>query len=625
MCYATLITSRRNIPIYCFMILSYFSNSTIWSQTKDNSEYLSTVTRASQINRYVIGSGGIVNSTNSAKSFAISSTTGQTDVDSLGNQNYNLYSGFWLPPLGSISIVPNAQTSWVVGTQQEIEWTSKNASENVNIEISRNNGSTWQTLFPNSANDGSEFWEAQMPRSDFCIIRVRDANRAIVFGRSRLFSIDPEVVTKLTNPTPKPAGGTSKSYRLISVPLRLDNSSPRAVLEDDLGVYDPEKWRLFDYQNGGYVEIDSSRNFTPGRSFILIVRETPDSIDTGSGELVADSIVTVFLDSGWNFIANPFNFPIPVSALQTSERVITFTQNGWSDPIPPSDSLKPWEGYAIKVAVPGSLKIRLPEVGRQSQAKIAMPNTDGWSIQVKAQSQDAKDLANYAGVRGDALDEWDHHDFYEPPPIGDYVMLYFPHREWSIRPDTYSQDFRPANNDSYRWNFEVRSRIKDSVNLTFAGLDEIPAFYEVWVLDKVLKRSQNLRLNNRYGFQNLKKDLVHELVLLVGNKYFIEEKLNEAGAIPSQYALFDNFPNPFNPTTAIRYALPEQQKVTLKIYNLFGQEVTSLLDGELKNSGYHIEYWDGRNRQGFAVASGVYLYQIYIGSFSDTKKMVLVK
>jgi hypothetical protein len=256
---------------------------------------------------------------------------------------------------------------------------------------------------------------------------------------------------------------------------------------------------------------------------------------------------------------------------------------------------------------------------------MAMPIANGWSIQVRAQSQDAKDLANYAGVRGDALDEWDHHDFYEPPPIGDYVMLYFPHREWSIRPDTYSQDFRPTNSNSYRWDFEVRSRIKDSVKLTFAGLDEIPATYEVWVLDKLLKRSQNLRQNNHYAFQNLKKEQIHELALLVGNRQFVEEKLHEAGAIPSQYALFDNFPNPFNPTTAIRYALPEPQKVTLKIYNLFGQEVTSLLDGELKNSGYHIEYWDGRNRQGFAVASGVYLYQIHMDNFSDTKKMVLVK
>ncbi len=94
--------------------------------------------------------------------------------------------------------------------------------------------------------------------------------------------------------------------------------------------------------------------------------------------------------------------------------------------------------------------------------------------------------------------------------------------------------------------------------------------------------------------------------------------------LPQEFSLSQNYPNPFNPTTVIRYALPENQYVSLKVYNLLGQVVTTLVD-EQKAAGYYQVRWNGKNSSGRDVASGVYFYCIKAGSFVETKKLVLLR
>ena len=93
---------------------------------------------------------------------------------------------------------------------------------------------------------------------------------------------------------------------------------------------------------------------------------------------------------------------------------------------------------------------------------------------------------------------------------------------------------------------------------------------------------------------------------------------------PEKYVLSQNYPNPFNSSTYIRYQMPEQNHVSIRIYNLLGQEVITLAD-EIKEAGYHALIWDGMDKRGNFVGSGIYYYRIKSGSFSQTKKMVLLK
>ena len=94
--------------------------------------------------------------------------------------------------------------------------------------------------------------------------------------------------------------------------------------------------------------------------------------------------------------------------------------------------------------------------------------------------------------------------------------------------------------------------------------------------------------------------------------------------IPSQYTLHQNFPNPFNPVTTLRYELPEQTTVNITIYNMLGRQVRTIIN-QTQNAGYKSVIWDATNDYGKPVTAGIYLYQIQAVGFIQTKKMVLLK
>ncbi len=95
-------------------------------------------------------------------------------------------------------------------------------------------------------------------------------------------------------------------------------------------------------------------------------------------------------------------------------------------------------------------------------------------------------------------------------------------------------------------------------------------------------------------------------------------------AVPSSYSLSQNYPNPFNPETAINFSLKEPGKVTLRLYNLQGQLVRTLLDAE-KLAGSYSLLWNGTADNGVRLASGIYYYTLKVNGFEETKKLTLMK
>ena len=95
-------------------------------------------------------------------------------------------------------------------------------------------------------------------------------------------------------------------------------------------------------------------------------------------------------------------------------------------------------------------------------------------------------------------------------------------------------------------------------------------------------------------------------------------------ALPTDYALHPAYPNPFNPVTTLRYDLPRRAEVALTIYDILGREVRTLVQGE-QAPGYQSVVWDGTDGDGNPVASGVYLYRLEAGGFTQARKMVLLK
>ena len=96
----------------------------------------------------------------------------------------------------------------------------------------------------------------------------------------------------------------------------------------------------------------------------------------------------------------------------------------------------------------------------------------------------------------------------------------------------------------------------------------------------------------------------------------VEGILNE---IPIEYSLSQNYPNPFNPTTTITFQIPELSFVTLKVYDVLGNKIATLVNEEKPVSSYEVEF------NATTLPSGIYFYRVQAGTFVETKKMVLLK
>ena len=122
-----------------------------------------------------------------------------------------------------------------------------------------------------------------------------------------------------------------------------------------------------------------------------------------------------------------------------------------------------------------------------------------------------------------------------------------------------------------------------------------------------------------------KFELVAAFVHREGDEGLRIDRLGHAGILPPDYALGANFPNPFNPSTSINYALPRAGATRLTIYDVLGRKVRTLVDDNEHRAGFYTAVWDGRDEHSRVVASGVYFYLLEAGTLRQSRKMVLVQ
>ncbi len=134
---------------------------------------------------------------------------------------------------------------------------------------------------------------------------------------------------------------------------------------------------------------------------------------------------------------------------------------------------------------------------------------------------------------------------------------------------------------------------------------------------------------NYYFVKNDKSLGIHNTkyavaLLQKGLGFYPDEVKTLGNQVPSSFALNQNYPNPFNPSTRISFALPTAQNVKLEVFDILGNLVKTVVDGSV-SAGVHEVVWNGVDRNGSKVASGMYIYRLSAGTYSATKKMVLMK
>jgi hypothetical protein len=130
------------------------------------------------------------------------------------------------------------------------------------------------------------------------------------------------------------------------------------------------------------------------------------------------------------------------------------------------------------------------------------------------------------------------------------------------------------------------------------------------------------------------KEASREMTIVAGTEAYVADKVAGLKAAPKEFSLCQNYPNPFNPVTSIKFAVPQLKGTAempgaewacLKVYNIRGQEITTLMNSPVQ-SGYYTSNWNGRDYANRPCATGTYIYRLMVGNkFNKSIRMTLVK
>ena len=397
------------------------------------------------------------------------------------------------------------------------------------------------------------------------------------------------------------------------------------------GAYNTENWRFFELRGDQtYGEYPAVSPMIRGRGFWLATSRPGQVITTGPGTAATLEFITnITLNAGWTFIGTPYDFSVDQSQITTSTGEaldIRSFQGSWANHIGP---LVPFQGYAVASVGGGQLEVNPFLVTTTKTGSTPGKSTDpsaayDWALRLSAVSESAVDDDNVIAIAREASTGWDRMDRPEPPVIGNYISLYFPHPDWDVPFDRFNTDVRASFGERESWLFEVQTVVDEPITLSVDGFDSMPASLEIHLIDHMLHHQQDLKENASYTFRAGKNDMKERFELIVGTP---EAVLNDRAArheIPDAMHL-QAFPNPFSTFTTLEFGLPEEAIVSIEVYDVLGKRVATLVEGDTREAGNHAVQWDGRDHSGQAVANGVYLLSVQTAAERAVRQVVVVR
>ena len=520
-------------------------------------------------------------------------------------------SNFTFPDI----IVKSASSNTILATLYDL-----NGIKNVDLYLQMG-GSTNDTIIPMSNSEDRDYYVL----IDDTLIGVQNFRARIVGTDNMGYVASSEYKTSeiqfsngelsMANDNSQyPDGIPTGRWRLMSWPGQPANTSlARSKLKDGHVFY---SW---DIEKNDFIIADI---IELGRSYWFRHKyEDPLVFSEDSSAAVPLENYTIKLEQGWNMVGNPFSFPVQYVKDSNIDDPITFgnsDKDGWSGP---QTELQPWNGYAVYASAESDL-VLIPFQEQDSSAQ-RVANIDGWYLNLKAESPNFFHHAAQIGRHENASNGQDLYDTPQLPDMNETISLLMDlNGNSSFR---YSKDIRDLDELNGVWNLRLDGN-SDERSMVLSGVlkGSIPEGLRIAIVDIQERKVSHDILNQGLA---IKKDpnLDYDLKLVAGDIDYVatmtEEILNN---IPSVYSLSQNYPNPFNPITKMNYALPKRSRVIISVYNVLGQEVTTLLNKE-QDYGYHTVTWNGTDRIGKQVASGVYFARLTTKNFSQTKKMLMLK
>ncbi|MFN0157175.1 MAG: alpha-amylase domain-containing protein [Bacteroidota bacterium] len=374
------------------------------------------------------------------------------------------------------------------------------------------------------------------------------------------------------------------SWNLLSVPL--------TVLDGRRGVLFPSATsEAYAFNSiGGYVLKDT---MTPGAGYWLKFAAA-DTVDVTGGFRAND---TIHVQSGWNLIGS-ISSTVPVnSIIQFPDSIVGSMYFGYNSGYAPSDSISPGEAYWVKANFQGKLFLSSGVFFRNAQVPSTISSLE------KMSSVTIRDAAGFQQTLyfGESTGNRDEAVMYEMPPTPPQGI--FDARFASQRMSEVIERESSVKEFDIRLSSAVYPlKITWSITGSFSHAS-IVTNDQVIVMESggsadVYRSNSTLRL-----------------------------RVQSSHSVPTEFTLDQNYPNPFNPSTTVRFGLPHQAIVSLKVFDVLGREVRSLLQNEARSAGWHNVNFDAAG-----LASGVYFYRLSASdivnsgiSFQKVGRMLLLK
>ncbi|MBT8390663.1 MAG: T9SS type A sorting domain-containing protein [Ignavibacteria bacterium] len=478
-----------------------------------------------------------------------------------------------LPGQGTVQVTsPNGGEDWLVGSQQNITWTSSNVT-NVKIEYSADNGVNWLNVVSSvPAASGSYSWTIPNTPSTECLVRIRDVANASVFDISdNTFTISPTI--NVTTPN----GGedwtsyeqqditwTSQDITNVKIEYSTDNGSAWfdvvASVPAASGTY---SWTIPN---------------TPSTECLVRISDAGNASinDVSDATFTISSSLTVIAPNGGEVWTGLDQQDITWTSQDiTNVKIEYSTDNGgaWLDVI------------ASVPAASGTYSWTIPDTP-SAECLVRISDASNASI------NDVSD-ATFTILSGPSIT----------------VITPNGGENWVANTD-----------HDISWTRQDVSLVKIEYSTDNGGvwLDVITSTPAVfgnynWTVPNTPSTQCLVRISD---VSNPSVFDVSDGTFTIADPVSVEDLKS---GIPEEYALLQNYPNPFNPTTRIRFSIPTANKVTIDVFTQLGEKVATVLNSNLSAGYYEFEF-DAMN-----LPSGMYFYKISSGNFTDIKKMVLIK
>ena len=553
---------------------------------------------------------------------------------------YGLTSGFWVVTQGFYTQPPAVQEFVIMDPQlqvgQGVNVMAKFSDFNgiLNARIFVNIGGMDTTLaFPMVRGDST--FTAFIPDS---LVKIENFIASAEVLDSLYYIAQSDYITAAVQfnedePTSRvddsayPTGLPIEKWRLVSFPGELDNGTLTSK-----GLNTKHVFYSRDWDNNKWVKPDT---LYLGEAY-WFKHQYGKKIDftPGSGTSLPLESYAMELFPGWNFIGNPFFFTVPINLDQGDfYGPVTYgigEKSGWSEVV---TEMQPWGGYLIQnytdtlqvielmpapIEVAGNSNFNRVPAGPPPRVAV-----NAWRLRISADSEHYFDHNNYIGRDFRSTEGLDRGDLYEPPMIDGHLAV-------GLSPEAdggyyHTTDIRSISEMNGVWDLRVVSQEKDGpVDIQIHTVDEPPENIIVALVD--LQKKVAYRDIMETGLRIAEKATVgYDLKMVIGESEFVENEIQRIlNGMPTEYTLGYNYPNPFNANTRLDYSLPVRSHVSIRLYNMLGQEVAVLVNEEQPYGNRHV-VWNGLNKQGGTAASGVYIAEFKAGSFLASRKMILMK